>query len=98
MVEYPRFSNFADEIKLFEGNKKKINDILGIEILIIDFKIKDSKQHKNTQYITIQFKIKDIYYIVFTGSKILMEQINKYKSNLPFYTSIKKINKYYTLT
>lgn len=98
MAEYPHFSDFAEETKSFEGDKKKISDILNQEILIIDFKVKDSKQHENTQYTTIQFKIDETYYIAFTGSKILMEQIYKYKDSIPFYTTIKKIDKYYTFT
>ena len=73
MVEYPRFSDFADETKSFEGDKKKIDEILNKDILIIDYKIKDSKQHKDTQYVTIQFKIDNINHIVFTGSKVLSE-------------------------
>lgn len=98
MVEYPRFSDFAEETKSFEGDKKKIDEILDKDILIIDYKIKDSKQHKNTQYITIQFKIDDETFITFNGSKVLSEQLEKYKDNIPFYTQIKKIDKYYTFT
>uniref|UniRef100_A0A6M3M1B5 Uncharacterized protein n=1 Tax=viral metagenome TaxID=1070528 RepID=A0A6M3M1B5_9ZZZZ len=98
MTEYPRFSDFAEESKSFDGDKKKIDDISNQEILIIDYKIKDSKQHKGSQYVTIQFKIDDVNYIVFTGSKVLSEQLEKYKDNIPFYTQIKKIDKYYTFT
>jgi len=32
------------------------------------------------------------------GSKVLAEQLEKYKDNIPFYTQIKKIDKYYTFT
>lgn len=98
MVEYSRFSDFTEETKSFEGDKKKVNDILNQEILVIDYKIKDSKQHKGKQYVTIQFEIDNIVYIVFTGSKVLSNQLEKYKNNIPFYTQIKKINKYYTFT
>ena len=98
MDEYPRFSDFAEETKLFEGDKKKIEDILNQEILIIDFKMKDSKHHNNSQYITIQFKIDDETFITFNGSRVLAEQLEKYKDNIPFYTIIKKINKYYTFS
>jgi len=98
MIEYPRFSDFANESKPFEGDKKKIEDILNQEILIIDFKVKESKHHKNTEYVTIQFKIDNILYIAFTGSNVLIEQLNKYTDNIPFYTSIKKIDKYYIFT
>lgn len=98
MVKYQCFSDFADETKSFEGDKKKIEEILNKEILIVDFKIKDSKQHKNTYYATIQFSVDNNLYIAFTGSNVLIEQLNKYENNVPFYTTIAKINKYYTFT
>ena len=40
----------------------------------------------------------NIDYIVFTGSGVLIDQIEKYKDNLPFYVTIKKIDRYYTFT
>ena len=98
MSEYPRFSDFAEESKVFDGDKRRIEDILNQEILVTDFKIKDSKKKQNTLYATIQFKIKDINYIVFTGSNVLIDQLEKYRENLPFYTIIKKIDRYYTFT
>ena len=98
MVEYPHFSDFADESKAFDGDKKKLDDILNQEILILDFKVKDSKQRICSKYLTIQFKIDDKTFIVFTGSMVLINQLEKYKDNLPFYTVIKRIDKYYTLT
>ena len=98
MVDYPRFSDFAEESKSFEGDKKRIDDILNQEILITDFKIKDSKKKQGSLYATIQFKIDDVNHIAFTGSGVLIEQLEKYKDNLPFYTMIKKIDRYYTFT
>lgn len=96
MTEYPRFSDFAEESKSFDGDKKRIEDILNQEILIIDFKIKNSKKKQNSLYATIQFKIDNINHIVFTGSVVLIDQLEKYKDNLPFYTTTKKIDRYYT--
>ena len=98
MVDYPRFSDFAEETKAFDGNKKRIEDILNQEILILDFKVKDSKKRQDSLYATIQFKMGDINYIVFTGSNVLIDQLEKYKENLPFHTVIKKIDRYYTFT
>lgn len=97
---YPKFSDFANESKPFDGNKQRIDDILNQEILIIDFKIKDSKQRQGTSYATIQFRHKqdDNNHIIFTGSEVIIGQLNKYKENLPFNTIIKKIDKYYTFT
>ena len=97
MVEYPHFSDFAEESKSFEGDKKKLDDILNQEILILDFKVKDSKQRIGSKYITIQFREGDKTFIVFTGSMVLTNQLEKYEDSLPFYTTIKKIDKYYTL-
>lgn len=97
-AEYPRFSDFAEETKSFEGDKKRIDDILNQELLVTDFKIKDSKKKQDTLYATIQFKVDEINYIVFTGSGVLIDQLEKYKDNLPFYTTIKKIDRYYTFT
>jgi hypothetical protein len=34
MADYPRFSDFAEETKAFDGDKKKIEDILNQEILV----------------------------------------------------------------
>ena len=98
MAEYPNFASFAEESKPLDGDKKKLNDILGQNILVLDFKIKPSKQNKGTLYATIQFKIDGINYVVFTGSSVLSSQLEKYKDNLPFNTVIKKINKYYTFS
>lgn len=36
--------------------------------------------------------------ITFTGSNVLIEQIERYKAEIPFYTTIKKIDRYYTFT
>ncbi len=94
--KYPKFSDFAEEIKAFEGDKKRIEDILNQEILVIDFKIKSSKKRIHSLYATIQFKINDVNYIVFTGSNVLMDQLKKYKEKMPFYATIKKIDRYYT--
>ena len=87
------FSDFAEESKVFDGDKKKIEEILNKEILVLDFKLKESKHHRDTQYVTIQFKIDNMIYILFNGSRVLAAQLEKYKDNLPFYTVIRKIDK-----
>ncbi len=93
---YPRFCDFAEDVRLFEGTKKKIDDILNQEILILDFKIKESKKRQGTSYATIQFRQGDTCHIAFTGSGVIIAQLTRYKENLPFYATIKKIDKYYT--
>jgi len=96
--EYPKFGDFAEEANIFEGEKKRIDDLLNKEILVLGFKIKESKQRKGTSYATVQFKCEDNDYIFFTGSNVLIDQLTKYKENMPFYATIKKIDKYFTFT
>jgi hypothetical protein len=93
----PRFSDFSEEAKVLEGKKKKIDEILNIEILVTGYRVRDSRFKEKT-YLTIQYKNGDEEYITFTGSEILQKQIEKYKDKIPFYATIKKINKYYTIT
>jgi len=98
MADYLNFADFAEEPKTLDGDKQKIEDILNKDILVVAFKVKSSKQKKDTLYATIQFQIEGISYIVFTGSGVLIEQLEKYEDKLPFYSKIKKIDKYYTFT
>ena len=52
------------------------------------------------KYITIQFKESENspLRIVFTSSQVLMDQFLEYEEQLPFVATIKKVNRYMTLT
>jgi len=82
------------------GDKIKIEEILGKEIEIISFKVGDSKYVKdgNNKVLTLQFKLDDENRILFTGSKVLLDQCEKYESEMPFMARIEKINKFYSFT
>ena len=95
--KYPKFGEFAEEEAPLDGNKKKIDEILNTEILIIGFRIGKSK-YKDRNYITLQFENGGDKYIVFSSSGVLMKQAQKYTDEIPFYTAIKKVNSYYTMT
>lgn len=92
-----KFSDFADE-KALDGNKLFINNVVNKEIEILNFRISKSKQKAGTNCLTLQFKLDGIVYVLFTGSNVLIEQILKYKEKVPFLTTIKKINNYYSFT
>lgn len=92
-----KFSDFAED-GVFEGDKVKLDDILNKEILITGYKIKDSHQKKGTQYLTIHFELDGKQHITFTGSTVLMDQLKRYESHLPFLSAIKKINRHYTFS
>lgn len=80
----------------------RIDEALNLEILITGFKIRDSKYNDkasgNTKYLSLQIELDGIKYVVFTGSKILSDQIEKYKDKIPFLAKIIKIDRYYSLS
>lgn len=93
-----RFSDFAKEPNVMVGDKIKIDEVLGKEIKIIGHKISDSKQKVGTKVLTLQFILDGEERILFTGSNVLIEQMEKYGHEVPFLATIEKVNKFYTLT
>lgn len=96
-MQYKRFSDFAEEESFLDGEKFRIDEILNKEILVTDYKIKDSK-YNDSKCLKLQFEIDNEKHIIFTGSNVLIDQVKKYEDEMPFLTMIKKINKYYTFT
>jgi hypothetical protein len=96
-----RFSDFADEPEMLDGEKIQISQILNKEIEVVGYRIRQSKYGKNAsgQCLTLQF-VDDSgeRRVVFTGSDVLIDQMKKYGDQIPFATTIKKIDKYYTLS
>jgi hypothetical protein len=96
-----KFSDFA-EIQALEGEKLRLDDVLNKPVIITAQRITASKYSKNEsgKYLTLQFHFPkdDEIKILFTGSDVLISQIEDYKDEIPFEATIKKINRYYTLT
>ena len=95
--KYHRFTDFADTQPQFEGEKKKIPEILNTEILIITFRVGKSK-YKGKKYLTLHFEIKGKKYIAFTGSDVLTEQAQEYADEMPYFTTIIQRGNYYTMS
>lgn len=94
-----RFHDFAEESGPLDGNKIRIDDILNKELIITGYKIKESKYPKSgPKCLTLQVVLDDKKYVLFTGSVVLLEQMEKYQDHLPFIATIQKIDRYYTLT
>lgn len=96
-----KFSDFAgDDAVCMDGEKTKIKDIINAEILVTAYRIRKSHYAKsNSEHcLMIQFEINGKRKVAFTGSSILAEQIEKYKDHLPFLTTIKRVDKYYTFS
>ena len=75
---HPKFSDFADEKAALDGEKKKIEEILNTEILVIGFRVGKSKHYKNRDYLTLQFENGGTKHIIFTSSDVLIKQSQKY--------------------
>lgn len=57
-MDHPRFSDFAKEERYLEGPKKRIDEVLNLEILITGFKVGKSKyknkdKSEDTNYLTL---------------------------------------------
>jgi len=96
-----RFSDFATEPAPLDGEKIKIDSILNQEIEILGYRISPSKYAKNQsgQYLMLQIRQGDGQInVLFSGSDVLIRQLETYGKEVPFYVTIKKIKRYYTLT
>lgn len=95
------FTNFdiKPNMVAFVGDKIKAKNLLNIPIIVLDFKIEPSKQKPGTDCLTLQIEKSGEKRIVFTGSKVLMDQIARVKrSDFPFATTIKADKDYYEFT
>ncbi|MFN4249082.1 MAG: hypothetical protein ACK4EY_15245 [Flavipsychrobacter sp.] len=89
------------EVKPFTGEKIKIDRILNKLIAVHDYKIENSKflDKGSGKCLTMQVEVDGVMRVVFTGSTVLMDMINKVgKEKLPFQTTIIKDNDRYEFT
>lgn len=95
-----RFSDFATEESPLDGDKIPIIQLLNREIEVIGYKIRPSKYEKNNsgKCLTLQVIIDGVKRVLFTGSDVLIEQMGRYGDQIPFSTTIKKIDRYYTFS
>jgi len=94
------FNEFAHEPQSIDGDKITLDSLLNKEIELIQYRLTKSKYAKNESglCLTLQIKLDDQLRVVFTGSEVLIRQLKQYGDHCPFKTTIKKINKYYTLS
>jgi hypothetical protein len=100
-----KFSDFADTSvsPIMDGRKIALDEILGKEINVLKYRIKNTKyaDAKNPQCLTVQFvfpETPDEHRVFFSGSSVLMRQLEDYKDKLPFTSIIKRVGKYFTFS
>src|SRR6218665_3713920 len=92
-----KFSDFGikTDVQRFTGEKIKIERILNRQIIVHDFEINKSK-YSDGDCLFIQLEIDNTRRVLFTGSRNLLEMIQKIpKSEFPFTTAIIKDEKYF---
>ena len=95
-----KFSDFAQDENILEGEKLTIASVLNKEIEVTGYRIKNSKYAKSNfeKCLSLQFELGGSKFVAFTGSNVLIDQIEKYKDEIPFLTTIIKIDKYFTFS
>ena len=78
--EPKRFSDFCEEAKPLDGAKTKVEEVLNREILITGCTVTHSKYNENGhgKCLTIQYELEGARNVMFTGSTVLIDQIEKY--------------------
>ena len=93
------FKDFGINVESpFCGEKIKISKIINKLVIVKDYKIDGSKFEKsnNDKCLCLQIEVEGENRILFSGSKILISQIQKInKSMLPFTTMIVKENEHF---
>jgi len=99
-----KFADFADtsQSPIMDGKKVPLTDILDKEIVVLNYRVKNTKytDAKNPECLTVQFSFNeaDNHCVFFSGSSVLMGQLERYKDKLPFSTVIKRVGKYFTFS
>jgi hypothetical protein len=95
-----RFADFAEPSCLLDGEKIRIDDVVNREIAILNYSVRESRFSKNKSgnYLTLQVEIDNERRVLFTGSDVLIEQMEQYGDKVPFIAIIKKVDKFYTLS
>lgn len=95
-----RFSDFAEEDRPLDGEKRRLDELMNIELVVIGERIRESKykEEGRRRYITLQVEVDGKVFVAFTGSEVLINQIEKYRDHIPFVATIKKVDRYYTFS
>ncbi len=93
-----KFAEFARDKLPMPGDKKRLDEILNKEILIVDFRITNSKKRQDAKCLQIQFVMDGNVYVVFTGSGVLIDQMQGAREKMPFLGTVVKIDRYYSLS
>lgn len=89
--------NIRPSRKMFVGDKIKINRVMNREIVVNGFEVRPSKYpDKGKDALVLQIEFEGESRIVFTGSKILIDQVTQVAdTDFPFRTTIVQNGEHY---
>lgn len=95
-----KFADFNTDQAPLDGDKIKLEDVLNLEVVVIGFNLRQSKYGKNAsgKCLALQIEMNGVRRVLFTGSDVLIGQMERYGSHIPFAAVIRKIDRYYTLS
>jgi hypothetical protein len=93
------FSDFHADPTL-DGEKISIHDVVGKDIVVLAFAERASRYAKSKDgiYTIIQIELEGERRVFFTASRVLRDQLNAYRGELPFRAQIAFNKTYYTFT
>lgn len=91
--------NIAPRINSFVGEKIQVQKLFNLTITVLAFKVEPSRKKEGTKLLTLQIEKAGEKRIVFTGSTVLIDQIQRVPGNsFPFTTVIRGDNDHYEFT
>lgn len=96
-----RFSEFAEEEGPLAGEKVRIEDLLGRDIEVLAYRLGPSRypdKSENGKYLHLQFRFpgESDLQCTFTGSGVLIRQLEKYQDQIPFLAAIQRRGRCFT--
>ena len=96
MRDFSEFKDEKDRPVPLEGKKVKVEDILGIPLIVKAFSRRDDGQYRDGKYYIMQYIMYGKIHVSNTESVVLKRQLDDYEDKLPYTAKIVKIGRYYT--
>lgn len=80
--DVPEIADLAPSSDTLDGKKVSINSILNIPLVFTGWEIRSSKINKGEKYMTLQFLHDGTKHVCFTGSVVLIAQIEAVSAEL----------------
>ena len=101
-MNIPSVTDLVPDRDVLNGDKVRIESVLNLPLVVTGWEITRSKVKKDEQCLKLQFELNGELHVCFTGSTVLISQIEAIemeleKRNLPrkFWASIRQIGKFF---